>query len=487
MQQISIKKNYTYRLFYEVLCVAVSFITAPYISRVLGADGVGIYSYTSSVMTYFTLIAALGTASYGAREISQHRDNQQQSSKLFWEIECMTIVTSMLCLAVWIGVIIYSAQYRYYYVALIPVLLGTMTDISWYFTGLEQIKYIVIRNTVCKLLGLFLLFTLVHDKDDLLLYMIINSLITLAGSLSMWTYLPKLLTRIDIKEIQIKKHFKETLVYFIPTLATSVYTVLDKTLIGIITRDSYENGYYEQASKIINMAKIFVFSSVNVVVGIRNSYLYSLHKYNELKSNIFRSMDFIFFTGMGCVCGIIGISPNFVPLFLGKGYEPVITLLRIMAPIILIIGVSNCLGKQYFTPSGKRKKSAKVIVVGAVINLILNLLMIPTLGSVGATIASLFAESVISILYVVMSDGYMSFKMLWMLSKKRLIAGVTMCIAINEIGKLTESNSIWGLFIQVISGIFLYGILLLIMNDRLLNNLICETLHKLKYILHDLF
>lgn len=480
MQRTSIKKNYIYRLSYEILYVIVSFITAPYISRVLGANGVGIYSYTSSVMTYFTLLAGLGTTSYGAREISQHRDDRQQSSKLFWEIELMTIFTSLLCLTIWFGIIIYSTQYRYYYIALIPVLLGTMTDISWYFTGLEQMKYIVIRNTICKLLGLFLLFTLVHDKDDLLLYMIINSLITLAGSLSMWTYLPRLLIRVHLKDIQIKRHFKETLIYFIPTLATSIYTVLDKTLIGVITKDSYENGYYEQATKIINMAKTLVFTSVNAVVSVRNSYLFSIKKYDEIKNNIYRSMNFIFLLGAGCAGGIIGVADNFVPFFFGEEYEPVIMLLGIMSPLVLIIGISSCLGGQYFTSSGKRKKSAKIIVAGAVINLILNLILIPFFGSTGAAIASLLAEGMITVLYVAMSNGYMSFQTLWILFRKRLAAAAVMCIVVMCIGNILKGNAVLTLFVQSVSGVFTYGILLLLMRDKLLQELINKIIHVIR-------
>ena len=135
MSQPSVKKNYIYRTMYEILVLITPFVTTPYISRVLGADGVGVYSYTYSIMTYFTLFAALGTVSYGAREIAQHRDDKRQSSKLFWEIELMTVATTTICLIVWCVVIIFSRQYRPYFIALIPVLLGTMFDISWYFTG----------------------------------------------------------------------------------------------------------------------------------------------------------------------------------------------------------------------------------------------------------------------------------------------------------------------------------------------------------------
>ena len=135
-------------------------------------------------MTYFTLFATLGTASYGEREIAQHRDDRKQSSQLFWEIELMTVMTSSVCIIVWLLVILFSIEYRWYFLALLPLLFSSMADISWYFTGYEQVKYIVIRNFICKFTGIRLLFLLVRSKDDLILYILMNSVITLAGNLS---------------------------------------------------------------------------------------------------------------------------------------------------------------------------------------------------------------------------------------------------------------------------------------------------------------
>lgn len=103
MVQTSIKKNYIYNTIYQVLSLITPLITAPYISRVLGSNGVGIYSYTNSIVTYFTLFAALGTASYGQREIAMHRDDPETSSKLFWEIEILSLTTTAVSLIVWIA------------------------------------------------------------------------------------------------------------------------------------------------------------------------------------------------------------------------------------------------------------------------------------------------------------------------------------------------------------------------------------------------
>ncbi len=464
----SIKKNFIYRTLYEVLLLVTPFITAPYVSRVLGADGVGIYSYTSSLMTFFTMFAALGTVSYGTREIAMNRDDKYKSSKIFWEIELLTIFTSLVCLAMWIVLSVFYLDYRVYLFALTPMLFGTMFDISWYFTGFEKISYTVIKNTMVRILGIICLFLFVKTKSDLMLYILLNSLVNLFGSLSMWTYLRKMLVRVNIRELRFGHHFKETMIYFVPTIATSIYTVLDKTLIGIITADDFQNGYYEQATKIVKIVKSVVFTSVNAVMEARISYLFAKKRIGEIKERINRSMSFILLLGMGAMFGLIGITENFVPIFFGEGYEPTIPLIYMMSPLIVIIGVSNCLGTQYYTPSGQRARSAKVIILGSVINLALNLCFIPTFGAGGAIVASIVAECTISVIYVKMSNGFMSFTTLWKMSWKRLIAGVIMCAAVYAVGINRLFGGFVNLAVQAVAGVAVYVLVLMIFRDKML-------------------
>lgn len=468
MKQESIRKNYIYRLLYEILVLITPFITTPYISRVLGADKIGIYSFAVSNVTYFTLIGALGTSSYGAKEIAQHRDNLKEASKLFWEIELMTIITSGLALIGWIIFSSIEKDLRIYYYALIPNILATMFDISWYFTGYEKVKYLVTRNSIIKIFGVILLLVLVKSQEDLILYFVINSTTLLLGNISMWAYLPRMLTKVSFRDLEITRHFKETLVYFIPTVATSVYTVLDKTLIGVITGDNYESGYYEQATRLIKIVKTLVFVSVNAVVGTRISYLFANKKYKEIKNRIANSMDYILFLGIGCVFGIIAVANRFVPVFYGDGYDQVSNLLYYMSPLIIIIGISNCLGTQYYTPSGQRKRSSIVIVVGAVVNLIANLFLIPNYGTKGATVGSILAEGLICILYIQMSDGYITWKELFEVSYKKVIAGSIMLIIIMIIDHYITIRPLLMLIIEIVLGVIVYCIVLLILKDSML-------------------
>lgn len=474
MKNTSIKKNLIFSTFYQILILIIPFITAPYISRVIGPKGVGIYSYTNSIQMYFSIFAALGTISYGAREIARNRDDEYKRSKIFWEIEILTIITSSICLIFWGILIGFSKEYKIYYIILTMNLLNTMFDISWFYTGIEQLKYTITQNSIFKILGVILLFSLVKDSDDLTLYMLIMSLTTLLGTMSMWIYLPKFIKKINISNLKIIPHFKETLIYFIPTIATSIYTILDKTLIGTITKNAEENGYYEQATKIINMTKAITFTSLNTVLGARISYLFAEEKLQEIKNKIDMSINYILFMGIGIMFGLMGIADIFVPIFFGQGYDKVIILIKILSPLVIIIGISNCLGAQYYNPAGLRAKSAKFIIIGSIVNLILNLILIPKYWSYGASIATIIAELVITLLYLKNCGDFFILKNLIKFSWKKIIAGLIMLIVINNITFI--SNNLILLGIKVLSGIITYFIVLLICKDEFL----IEVLNKIK-------
>ena len=483
MKQASIRKNFIFRACYEVLLLLTPLITTPYVARVLSSDGLGIASYTGSIMAFFTMFAALGTPQYGMREIARNRDNPQKTAKLFWEIELMTVFTSLVCLAVWIGVCIFYTEYSPYLYAMIPTLLGTMFDISWFFTAYEKVDYTVGRNAFFKILGIVLLFTLIKDRSDLVLYIFLTSLTGLLGSISMWTHLPKMLVRTDLRSLQFRHHFRETLVYFIPTIATSVYTILDKFLLGVIVRNNDINGYYDQAGKIYRIINALVFTALNAVMEARVSWLFAQGAEEEIRRRIRRSMDFTMLLGFGGVFGIVGIAKVFVPVFWGPNWDAVENLIYLMAPLTLIIGVSYCLGSLYYNPSGNRAQSARYIIIGAGVNLVMNLLLIPRWDAAGAVIASLIAEGTITFLYLQNCKGYLTVRTLADVTWKRLLAGAVMCLLVMALGRLPLENSILKLVIQILSGAAFYIAALYLAKDAMLRELLAlipATLARIK-------
>ena len=451
--QPSLKKNIAISTLYQVLLIILPIITAPYIARVLGPDQSGVYDYTNSIMTYFTMFAALGTATYGVREIARVRDDVAMRSRLFWEIELMTVMTSAVCIAVWFVFIAFTPQYKVIYIVLTMGIFSTMFDISWFFAGMEQFKYTVTKNAACKLIGVILMFLFVKKEDDLLLYVIIITASAMLGNLSMWLYVPRFTEKVDFRTLHFRRHFHETLIYFIPTVATSVYTVLDRTLIGVITQNKAENGCYHYTMQIVNMMKALTFSSLNMVLGSRIAFLFAEERYDEIRERIADSINYILFMGIGICFGVIGVSKRFVPVFLGSGYERVITMLMLMSPI--------------------------VIIIGALVNLTLNLILIPKFWGYGAIVASLIAELVITALYLKNCNGYLKAKTILKDSWKKLIAGAVMLAVIKGIDNVI-SNDLLALLVEVAVGFTLYCAVTAVLRDSFVTDLLMGKILKRK-------
>lgn len=468
MAQPSIRKNYIYNTLYEILAIISPLITAPYISRIFESDGVGIYSYTNAIAVYFTMVAALGIKSYGQREIAQHRDNKEETSKLFWELEIVCVSSTIVALLGWTVLILISKKYSVYYMVLTMTVLATAFDISWFWGGHEQFKFIVIRNSIVKILGIILLFAFVRKKSDLVLYIGIIAGMNLLGNISMWSYLSKYLVKVDRKTIHFKRHYKQAFIYFVPTIATSIYTVLDKAMIGWITDDENQNGYYEQATSIINMCKTMIFSVITVVSS-RMSFLFAKEKHDEIRQKMTQTLSFVTMIALPVTAGVIVVAKRFVPWFFGKGYDETVNIIYIMAPLVLIIGISNCFGSLYFTPSGQRARSNKAIVTGAVVNLLFNLVMINLWKARGAAIASLLAEATITFMYLFMARDYYDLKNIPKLIWKRIVSAGIMVGALLFVEKMMSSMSnIVVLITQIIIGALIYAMLLIVLRDEFL-------------------
>ena len=486
-----LKRNIIFNTLYQILTIITPLLTAPYISRILQSSGVGIYSYTNSLVTYFTMFAALGTASYGTRTIAMYRDNKKEYSKAFWEIELITVFTTVFMLAIWLVVAGLYKEYSVYLFILSLTLVSTLFDISWLYAGLERYEFSVIINTIFKIISIVMIFTMVKSSNDLWIYFVIHCGATLLGNISMWVFLPKFICKTKIEFNRMLYHLKNTLVYFIPTIATSIYTVLDKSLIGILIQgevttiengvevvkklSDIENGYYEQATKILNIIKTVAFASINGVMCSRVSYLYGKNDQKGIKKIQDITLSITTFLSIGAAFGIAAVAKTFVPLFFGDGYDKTTTILYVMSPIIFIICISNVLGSVYYTPCGKRKESTYYLVAGSVINLILNIPFIIFFKSVGAAVASVIAELLISILYFIFSRKYVySLKEFISIIWKKILSGALMFVVVFLVERylLSNMNAYLSLAIQVVIGGAIYLIMLLILRDDSIKGLL---------------
>ena len=249
-------------------------ITAPYLSRTLGAGGLGAYGYTLTICSYFILFADLGAAAYGTREIASVRDDEKKKAKTFWEIFLLKLLTTSVSLVVYIAFSFCAVEYKTLYFILIANLIANAFDITWFFYGIEEFKNIILRNIILRALSIIAILVFIKSPDDLIIYTIISAATALFGNIVLWPSLKKELNSKKINKLKPFRHLKGVVVLFIPQIAIQIYTLLDKTMIGSIAPDISEVGYYEQAQKIVKLLLVVV-TTLGTVISPRIAYMHS--------------------------------------------------------------------------------------------------------------------------------------------------------------------------------------------------------------------
>lgn len=470
MQKKSIIKNYLYNLVYQILILVIPLITTPYLSKTLGASSIGIYSFTLSIATYFILFGSLGIAMYGRREIAYFQDDINERSKTFFEILIVRTITLGISMIIFYFTFASHGEYSIYYKVLLLEILSNILDISWFFQGLEEFKKTVTRNIIVKIISVISIFLFVKTIDDLIIYFVIYVLSNLLGNISMWFYLPKYINKINVRQLNIIKHVKPTILLFIPQIAMQVYTVLDKTMIGWILNDMSEVGNYEQSQKIVKLAMTIV-TSLGTVIIPRISNTYAKKNDALIRSYLEKTFNFVWILGTPIMFGIMAISFKFVPWFLGEGFEKSIILLILGAPLVLVIGLNNVSGMQYLIPTKKQNIFTKSVVIGAIFNFFTNLLLINIFKSVGAIIASTLAETVILSAQLIYMKKDIPLIIAFQSSIKPIFCGLIMFFVTFFVGHLLEATIITT-FIQILIGTLCYFSLLYIFKDKFFINMI---------------
>lgn len=347
-------------------------------------------------------------------------------------------------------------------------------DISWFFQGLEEFKKTVTRNIIVKTISVISIFTFVKTPNDLKLYFGIYVLSTLIGNLSLWAYLPKYLKKVKAKQLNIIKHIKPTIGLFIPQIAIQVYTVLDKTMIGAIIPDKSEVGFYEQGQKIIKML-LTVITSLGTVMLPRIANTYVNGEKKKVAEYMKKSFNMVFLLSFPMIFGLISVSKTFVPIFLGQGYDKVAILISVISPIILLIGLSNVTGTQYLLPTKRQREYTISVVLGAIVNFVMNMCLIWNFGAIGASIGTVIAETVVTCVQLFFVRNDFDLKNIFALTRKYLCSSLIMFMICLMIKKMINNNLI-SVIVQVVVGGATYGICLLCMRDKFL----FEMLNKVK-------
>lgn len=478
----SIAKNYLYNLTYQILVIIIPLILAPYLARILGPENLGIYGYTLSISAYFVLFGTLGLTMYGKREIAYVQDDKKQVSKKFYEIVIIKVIFMIISMiAFYIFFANSNSDYSLYYKILLIELFASMIDISWFFEGLELFKKTILRNIIIKLITVISIFAFVRTNQHLNIYIIIYAVSILLGNLSLWVSLPKYINRINLKEINLVKHIKPTIALFIPQIAIQLYTVVDRTMIGLMMPNKAEVGFYDQSQKLIAVLLTIV-TALGSVMLPRVSNDFAKGNYDSIKNYLNKSFRFVYLLALPFIFGIIAVSKYFIPLYLGENYTPVVTLISILSLIILFIGMSNVIGIQYLLPTKKQKQFTISVFSGAIVNLIFNLILIPIMGTVGACVATILAEaSVLLTQMYFVKDTFRIWDVIKNIKNYILASGI-MYLVIEIINKfiISDVKHIYICAIDALIGIIVYGGILLVLKDKLVIYIIEKVFKRKK-------
>lgn len=452
-----LKKNLAYQTIYQLLNTCIPLITSPYLARVLGATQQGIFSYTQSIVNYFTLFAMLGVVNYGTRTIAGCGEDKKKRSENFWNIYIFQLFLSVIVLIVY-GIYILEFCNDNLIISLIQgfYILGSLIDVNWLFFGVEQFEITVKRSIIIRIISLVCILVLVRQPQDLWIYTIIMSGSTVFSNAILWKFLPRIIEFSAIKSVcfdLIKKHIKPNIVLFIPLMAMSVYHIMDKTMLGALSTYE-ETGFYYNADKVINIP-IGIISGVGTVMLPRMSALVENGK-NEQSFRLFNiSLEMIVCVSTAMAFGIAAISNEFTPLFFGAGFERCILLIIVLAPVLIVKSLSQTSRMQFLVPNHHEKIFMCSVFAGAIVNFIINICLIKQLGALGAVIGTMIAEMVTCVWQYIGMKRYIAVGKTLIKSTVYLIIGIVMYFVVRMIACLLP-DSILGVLIEIVVGGIIY-------------------------------
>lgn len=451
----SVKKNLMYQTFYEIIVIILPLLTSPYISRILGAKNLGIFSYTYSIAYYFQLFGMLGMKFYGNRKIAQVRDNKDELERTYSELLTIHIIISLVSCILYIGYIRLS-DYELRIFALIQgfMVVSTIFDISWFFFGIENFKINVTRNAVIKVLSVICIFLFVKERTDFWKYVLIMATSQAAGQSILFLIVPKYVKYRLPNFRDLGKHIMPLLVLFIPVISTSLFKYMDKIMLGALG-NKIELGLYDNAEKILNipLSVIFAFGSVmlpKISNLIANQNTKQCDKYMKV------SIRYMGGLSIAMAFGMSGIANIFAPIFWGKDFSKCAELITILAISLPFTTLANIVRNQDLVPNNKDKQYTCAIVIGASVNLLVNWLLIPRFQAYGVSLGTLIAEisvCFVQIIFVNKDFHYREYigKALWF-----TIPGIVMYVIVLCIG-IRLGVHIYTLFIQICVGVVVFG------------------------------
>ena len=465
-------KNYIYNILYQLVKIILPLILAPYTASHIGVTPLGSYQYAGSIMNWFILFGILGVNTYGNRQIAKVRDDVKLRNKTFFEIFYMQVCNMIIAMiAYYLFVTAVFREGRMYYYLTGLTMLATMLDITWFFYGVEDFKKASIRNIIVKCLGVFLIMTLCKKPEDIWLYILINIGSELVGQAIMFVQLRQYLTfePVSLKDAY-RNHFKATFQLFVPTIAISVYTMLDQTMVGTLySKDHVE--YYQVSMNIVKMFLMLITSIGSVMLPrVTNVYYNDADGEKKAEAYISTTMKISLLLALPMCFGMMSIAKSFMAWYIPVW--PVLgDLIMLGCPVIILISMSNVTGIQYMVPTGMYNQYSASVIAGSCVNFVINLILIPRYGAYGAIIGSIIAELTVTSIQLVLIRKKVRFEFLQRSYFIYVLGTVLMAAAVVSLTKLLPVGT-WYTLLEVAAGMIVYALVLLITKEELMMKVI---------------
>ncbi|MBC2180011.1 oligosaccharide flippase family protein [Listeria booriae] len=460
------KKNYLYVLFYQFIIVVTPLFTTPYVSRVLGATNIGIDAYANSVVQIFLVFILLNVGVYGRKQIAE-AENRHALKTTFAGIYLMQCLCGLLVSSVYVVFVWMVGSYQLIFVIYGLMLLAYALDISWFFIGREQVKRIMMRNTVVRLLSIACIFLFVNDASDLWLYVLINSAALLIGQLVTWSALFADLGKIHFSFRAMKKHVAPMLLLSVIPCVSLLYTAVNKVILGNVA-GATEVGYYNQAFKLYTICMGFV-SALSTVIVPRMAMHFKKGDQAKFRQFVNFSIRYVSISTIPLTFGLIGIATTFVPLFLGAAFAPATHNVMLFAPCLFLAGVADILGLQILLITNQSKKYTLSIIIGSIVSFATNIFVVAAWGSEGTVFSFFIANLVIVALQLYFARKHYEFRYFLKIVAKYTFFSIIMLFAMLGIKYLLQGQSdILILAYQLITGVYVYLLCLFLSKDPLL-------------------
>lgn len=450
-------KNYIYNFSNQILMLILPFITTPYVTRVFTSSELGSYGYYNSIVSYFALLATLGIGNYAVKEISSNSSNR---SKVFWEIYSIQLVFSFLSLGLYILLCLVNHSFHNVIAYIVGItLLSRAIDISWLFQGVEDFRSLTFRSVMIKLIGVVSIFIFIKEESDLYLYVFFLVFYELLGQLIMWIPAKNWLQKPVFSLKNSVKHLNSVFILFIPQVAISLYALLDRTLLGALvsTRDV---GIFEQGSKLVNLLLVVVTTLSGVILPHISNLI---SKGQKEKVNQFYEFSFLVYNVVifPMIAGMLIVNDNFVQFFLGSEFQDAKYAIMIMVWNMFFIGWTNIMGIQILIPHNKHKQFMVSTTIPAFFSITCNLVLIPYLGYIGASITSVLTESVVWIIQLYYAREIMKELTILPHMIKVALATAAMSGILVVVKSWIHFSPMLNVMILAVMGIFIYSVIVI--------------------------